>query len=172
MVSVIAERANFSGTYFNIDNYFDGSDFRNTNWDGANIRGSWFRACDFTGASFSGTGARETIFQGSNFQNANINTANFRGANFREANLAGARISNCNTADQSFNEAKFKYAYLASSVWNNVTICGAVDWENAIFTDTDPETGGTIYTTLLNVSGPDCYLYYANAKVEPDPDEL
>ena len=157
--NVRAQRARFINTFFNVNSEWEGSDLRYTTWNGSNIRGAHMRATDFTGSTFEGCGMRGIYAQGANFNDVVINSSNMREADLRATSFDGARISNMNEIDKSMNDAKFTQAYLAGATLSNIDICGAYSWDEAIFQDTDPQTGRTKRAILLNITGPDCYLY-------------
>ena len=157
-------RTNFTGTYFNKQSEFEGANMRFTNWTDANIRESMCRATDFSGSTFSNTGMREVQFQGANFQDCRLDGCNLRGSNFKTANFRGAVVTNSNTAGINANDSFWNETYLAGATFNGVDICGSFTWAEAIFEDRVSDNGGPEYTirfTGANVTGPDCYLYYA-----------
>lgn len=159
--NVRAQRAQFNNTFFNINSEWEGADLRYTRWNSSNIRQAIMRATDFTGATFDSCGMRAIAIMGANLNDTRITNCNMREADLRAASLDGAQLSGMDSEDLSMNDAIFTQTYLAGARLSNIRICGAIGWDEAIFEDRDPQTGRTKRAILLNITGPDCYLYHA-----------
>ena len=84
-------------------------------------------------------------------------------ADLRATSFKGAELLNMDVnGERTMNDVRWTQAYLAGASLTNINICGSYSWDEAIFEDTDPETGRTLRATLNNITGPDCYLYYAD----------
>lgn len=163
-------RARFTNSYFNIDSMWEGSDLRYTTWTDSNIRGAWIRATDLTGARFNNCGLRGLRAQGTNFDEVVIDSCNMADSDLRATSFRRAQLSNMAEPDysKSMNNVRWTQAYLPTATLSNINICGSYSFDEAIFEDRDPQTGSTLRAIILNVNGPDCYLYYADREERED----
>ena len=159
-------RATFTDSYFNIESEWEGSDLRYTVWTNSNLRGAWVRATDFTGARFQDCGMRGLNAQGTNFEDTRFEGCNMPEADLRATSFKGAELLNMDVnGERTMNDVRWTQAYLAGASLTNINICGSYSWDEAIFEDIIVDERGTERTlraTLNNITGPDCYLYYAD----------